>query len=138
MCRPRPRSQDQRLTNQGRVSIQPDKLGHDSTDVDRKEHESVVGVDADSGNATDLYDDEDEEDQIGRSFGGHSRRHTVSDGLTKRTTDAAGDGVRTVAVALDAVVNDALKVLPEIASGFTVELTATGIRTSLQRKFTSE
>ncbi|CAM3308761.1 hypothetical protein [Williamsia muralis] len=91
----------------------------------RKEHESVIGVDANSGAETDLYNDEG--NHIGRSIGGFSRRHTISDGLTARTTAVAGDGLRAVAVALDALIADALQVLPEIADGYTITFTATHI-----------
>lgn len=98
----------------------------------RKEHESVGGVDADSGSATDLYDAEGK--RVGRSTGGHSRRHTISDGLTERTTTAAGEGIRAVAIALDTVLTDVLNVLPQIADGFTLELTDTGYRTSRQMR----
>ena len=85
----------------------------------RKEHESVVGVDAKSGNARDIYDHQG--NLTGRAAGGHSRRHTAGDGLTERTTTAAGAGIRVVADALDDIINNTLEVLPRIADGFTVE-----------------
>ncbi|MDV7136738.1 hypothetical protein [Williamsia muralis] len=101
----------------------------------RKEHESVVGVDANSGAETDKYDAEG--NHIGRSIGGFSRRHTISDGLTERTTSVAGEGVRAVAVALEALIADALNVLPEIADGYTITFTATGIKYSRPAKRTT-
>lgn len=86
----------------------------------RKEHESVIGVDQHSGNAQDIYDDRG--NRIGRRvYGGH-RRHTISDGLTERTTQAAGDGVRAIANSLDAVITDTLAVLPLVADGYTLEI----------------
>lgn len=85
----------------------------------RKEHESVIGVDAGSGNGHDIFDHEG--NVTGRSVGGHSRRHTASDGLTQKTTAAAGDGLRVVAETLEGIVEDTLAVLPRITGGFTVE-----------------
>lgn len=85
----------------------------------RKEHESVIGVDAGSGNGRDILDHEGK--VTGRSVGGQSRRHTASDGLTERTTGAAGDGLRVVANTLESIIEDTLAVLPEITGGYTVE-----------------
>jgi hypothetical protein len=70
----------------------------------RKEHESVVGVDHNSGNATDLYDENGR--FTGRAVHSQSRPHTVSDGLTERTTLYAGSGVRSVAASTEAILNE--------------------------------
>jgi hypothetical protein len=84
----------------------------------RKEHESVTGVDQHSGRATDLFDPTGR--RHGRSVSARSRRHTASDGLTDRTTQVAGDGLRTVSTTLDAVITDTLKILPTLGGGFTL------------------
>jgi hypothetical protein len=90
----------------------------------RKEHESVVGVDQHSGNVSDLHDSLGK--HIGRQVSGQSRRHTTSDGLTERTTDVAGDGVRTVAKTFDAIITDTLEILPSLAGGYTLEIDRDG------------
>lgn len=87
----------------------------------RKEHEYVTGVDAESGNARDIYDAANQ--HIGRRVGGHGRRHKISDGLTASTTTAAGEGLRRVAQTLDAILtNTVMVVLPTQHYGFTVEI----------------
>ena len=57
----------------------------------------------------------------GRAEGGHSRRHTAGDGLTEKTTTAAGEGIRAVADTLNGIINNTFDVLPRIADGYTVE-----------------
>ncbi|GAB88172.1 hypothetical protein [Gordonia rhizosphera] len=87
----------------------------------RKEHEYVTGVDAESGNARDIYDATNQ--HIGRAVGGHGRRHKISDGLTARTTDAAGEGLRRIAQTLDIILTNTVDlVLPTQHDGFTVEI----------------
>lgn len=85
----------------------------------RKEHESVIGVDAGSGNGRDILDYDGK--VTGRSIGGQSRRHTASDGLTESTTEAAGAGLRVVAETLNSIIEDTLAVLPRITGGYTIE-----------------
>lgn len=85
----------------------------------RKEHEYVIGVDARSGNARDLYDNEG--NHVGRSVYGHGRRAKIGDGLTAKTTRVAGDGIRRVAQALDAILTNTVDVtLPQQHEGITV------------------
>ena len=91
----------------------------------RKEHESVVGVDQNSGHAVDRYDDDG--NLTGRTVYSHSRPHTVSDGLTERTTSAAGAAIRTVAASTEAILNDTLgAVLPQIENGFSLAIDNNG------------
>jgi hypothetical protein len=90
----------------------------------RKEHESVVRVDQHSGNAHDLYDAAG--NHIGRAVGAQSRRHTISDGLTERTTQAAGNGVRATPKAVDDVITDTLNILPYLADGYTLDIDSDG------------
>jgi hypothetical protein len=90
----------------------------------RKEHESVYGVDRHSGNSQNVYDSAGNVN--GRSVSGHARPHTVSDGLTEHTTHAAGEGVRVLAAALEAILNDTLQALPRIAAGFRIEIANDG------------
>jgi hypothetical protein len=85
----------------------------------RKEHESVIGVDAGTGHERDIFDHEGK--LTGRSGGGHSPKHTAGDGLTEKTTATAGDGIKVVAQALKNIIEDTLTVLPEITGGYTVE-----------------
>lgn len=84
----------------------------------RKEHESVVGVDAHSGHERDIFDYAG--NLTGRSGGGQGRRHTLGDGLTEKTTDAAGDGLRVVAEALKGIIEHTLAVLPTVTGGYEV------------------
>jgi hypothetical protein len=87
----------------------------------RKEHELVVGVDQNSGHARDIYDADGR--FAGRSMHSRSRRHTISDGMTQRTTEAAGNGLRQVAAATEAVLDETLTiVLPRIESGYTLAI----------------
>lgn len=87
----------------------------------RKEHEYVTGVDAHSGNAQDIYDAEDK--HTGRAVGGYGRRHKISDGLTEKTTNAAGDGIRRIAKAFDLILTNTVgTVLPTQHVGFTVDI----------------
>lgn len=84
----------------------------------RKEHEYVVGVDAQSGNAQDLFDDQG--NHVGRSIYGHGRRAKIGDGLTARTTSVAGAGIRRVAQALDAILTNTVEVTLPTQHGVTV------------------
>lgn len=95
----------------------------------RKEHEYVTGVDANSGAAQDLYDREG--NHTGHVVGGHGRRHKISDGLTEKTTDAAGDSIRRIAQAFDLILTNTVGVvLPTQHGGFTVDIDdPKGIRT---------
>ncbi|GAB2643628.1 hypothetical protein ABI214_12585 [Prescottella soli] len=95
----------------------------------RKEHEYVTGVDAHSGNAQDIHDAEKK--HTGRAVGGYGRRHKVSDGLTAKTTDAAGDSIRRIAQAFDLILTNTVgTVLPTQHGGFTVDIDdPKGIRT---------
>ncbi|MDZ4233334.1 MAG: hypothetical protein U1C73_06160, partial [Dietzia sp.] len=77
----------------------------------RKEHESVIGVDQHSGPGRDLYDGRG---HIGVAMSAQSRPHTISKGLTERTTGVAGDAVRTTAKAVEEVLDDTLNALPQI------------------------
>ena len=77
----------------------------------RKEHESVIGVDQHSGPSRDLYDDRG---HIGMAMSAQSRPHTISNGLTERTTEVAGDAVRATAKAVEEVLDDTLDALPQI------------------------
>ncbi|MGB3676777.1 MAG: hypothetical protein WA988_20295, partial [Candidatus Nanopelagicales bacterium] len=87
----------------------------------RKEHEYVTGVDADSGNGQDVYDANG--DHVGRRVGGYGRRHKIGDGLTAKTTDAAGDVVRRVTHAFDLILSNIVDtVLPTQHDGFTVNI----------------
>jgi len=91
----------------------------------RKEHESVAGVDQNSGNATDLYDANG--NFTGRSVHTRRRSHTISDGLTERTTLVAGCSVKRVAAAAEAILDDTLNiVLPRIEGGFTLAIDHAG------------
>ncbi|MFI6432907.1 hypothetical protein [Rhodococcus oryzae] len=94
----------------------------------RKEHEYVTGVDADSGNGRDLYDAAG--NHTGRSVGGHGRRHKISDGLTEKTTNVAGDAIRRLAQAFDLILTNTVgTVLPTQHGGLTVDIdSSTGIR----------
>jgi hypothetical protein len=50
--------------------------------------------------------------------------HTISNGLTERSTEAAGDAVRTIATAVEAVLEDTLNALPQITpTRFAFEIT---------------
>jgi hypothetical protein len=86
----------------------------------RKEHESVVGVDRDSGRADNIYDHAG--NVIGRDVRAGMRRHSAADGMTVTTTKIAGAGVRRVAIAVDAVITDTLTLLPSLTGGFTLEI----------------
>jgi hypothetical protein len=99
----------------------------------RKEHEIVTGVDQHSGRATDLFDPTGR--RHGRAVSARSRRHTASDGLTERTTQVAGDGLRAVCTTLDAVITDTLKILPTVAGGFTIEIDHDGRGHSISQPF---
>ncbi len=99
----------------------------------RKEHEIVAGVDQHSGRSTDLFDPTGR--RHGRSVSARSRRHTTSDGLTDRTTQVAGEGLRTVSSTLDAVITDTLKILPTLAGGFTLEIDHDGRSHSISQPF---
>ncbi|MBN3459831.1 hypothetical protein JNN96_38040 [Mycobacterium sp. DSM 3803] len=90
----------------------------------RREHESVHGVDEHSGYGSDILDNDG--NHIGRRIGARSRRHTGSDGLTEKTTQAAGNGMHAVAKAIDAVLDDTLRVLPQIARGYRLEISSDG------------
>lgn len=96
----------------------------------RKEHESVIGVDAQSGHERDILDYNG--NVTGRSGGGQSRRHIAGDGLTEKTTAVAGAGIRVVAETLDSIIEDALKVLPTITDGYTVEWDGKRLKQSRQ------
>lgn len=78
----------------------------------RKEHESVIGVDQHSGPGRDLYNNEGL--HIGVAMSAVSQRHTVSDGLTERTTQVAGDAIRVIAATAEAVLDDTLDALPQM------------------------
>ncbi|OBA40789.1 hypothetical protein [Gordonia sp. 852002-51296_SCH5728562-b] len=86
----------------------------------RKEHEYTVGVDSQSGTATDIYDEHGV--HVGRSIGGHGRKHRSGDGLTERTTSVAGAGIRRVATALDATITNTLTALPLLSGGFLLQI----------------
>ncbi|WP_336872392.1 hypothetical protein [Rhodococcus qingshengii] len=87
----------------------------------RKENEYVTGVDADSGNAEDLYDVND--NHVGRRVGGFGKRHKISDGLTAGTTEAAGDVIRREAVDFDLILtNTVATVLPTQHGGMTIDI----------------
>lgn len=86
----------------------------------RKEHESVVGIDRDSGRTNNIYDHAG--NVIGRDFHAGLRRHTAADGMTAKTTETAGAGVRRLAVAVDAVITDTLAQLPTLSGGFILEI----------------
>lgn len=87
----------------------------------RKENEYVTGVDADSGNAEDLYDAND--NHVGRRVGGFGKRHKISDGLTAGTTEAAGDVIRRVAEAFDLILTNTVStVLPTKHGGMTIDI----------------
>ena len=86
----------------------------------RKEHESVVGIDKYSGRADNIYDYAG--NVIGRGVRAGLRRHTVADGMTVKTTEIAGAGVRQVAIAVDAVITDTLTLLPSLTGGYTLEI----------------
>jgi hypothetical protein len=91
----------------------------------RKEHESVVGVDQHSGPGRDLYNNDGK--HIGVAISAESRPHTISNGLTERTTQVAGEAVRTIATAVEAVLDDTLNALPQItASRYTFEISHNG------------
>lgn len=75
----------------------------------RREHESVVGVDRDSGRADNIFGHDGK--VIGRRVRATPRRHTSGDGLTNRTVEIAGAGVRRVAIAVDAIITDTLRLL---------------------------
>ncbi|MCT7657632.1 hypothetical protein [Mycobacterium deserti] len=90
----------------------------------RKEHESVSGVDQNSGRASDIYDHAG--NVIGKRVAAQPRRHTSSDGMTERTTEVAGEGVRAVSKAVEAVITDTLAVLPRLTGGFTLEIDRNG------------
>jgi hypothetical protein len=78
----------------------------------RKEHESVTGIDRHSGPGHDLYHDDGT--YAGAAISALSRPHTISEGLTERTTEIAGRALRTVAVTVEAVLDDTLNALPQI------------------------
>jgi hypothetical protein len=91
----------------------------------RKEHESVIGVDQHSGPGRDLYDDDG--NRIGVAISAQSRPHIISNGLTERTTEVAGEAVRTIATAVEAVLDNTLDALPQITpTGYTLEITHDG------------
>ncbi|OBH17311.1 hypothetical protein [Mycolicibacter sinensis] len=91
----------------------------------RKEHESVIGVDQNSGPGRDVYNDDGS--HIGSAITAHSTPHTISDGLTERTTEVAGDAVRTIGNAVEAVLNDTLNALPHITpTSYTFEIAHDG------------
>lgn len=96
----------------------------------RKEHESVIGVDATSGIGRDILDHDG--NVTGRSVGGHSRRHTAGDGLTEKTTAVAGDGLRVIAETLTSVIEDTLSILPGITGGYTIEYDGKRLKQSWQ------
>lgn len=80
----------------------------------RKEHESVMGVDQHSGPGHDLYDRDGA--HIGVAVSAQSRPHTISNGLTARTTYIAGDAVRAIATSVEAVLDNTLNALPQITA----------------------
>ncbi|ORM02902.1 hypothetical protein [Prescottella equi] len=87
----------------------------------RKEHEYVTGVDADSGNGRDLYDGAG--NHTGRAVSGHGRRHKISDGLTEKTTNVAGNAILRIAQAFDLILTNTVgTVLPNQHDGFTVDI----------------
>lgn len=90
----------------------------------RKEHESVLGVDQNSGRATDHHDHAGI--VIGRRVSATRRGHQISDGLTEWTTQIAGDGVRAIATAIDSVVTDTLANLRQLTNGFVLNLDSNG------------
>lgn len=90
----------------------------------RKEHESVVGVDRDSGRVRDIVDAEGR--VTGKRYYAESRPHTVGRGLTERTTRVAGDGLRTIATSLESVITDTLEILPQLAHGYRLEIDYSG------------
>lgn len=86
----------------------------------RKEHESVSGVDQNSGRGSDYVDHAG--NVIGRRVSAIRRRHQVSDGLTDQTTQIAGEGVLAMATAVDAVITDTLANLRQLTNGFVLNL----------------
>lgn len=76
----------------------------------RKEHESVIGVDQHSGPGRDLYDNDGM--HIGVAISAQSLPHTASNGLTERTTEVAGEAIRTIATTVEAILDDTLHALP--------------------------
>lgn len=90
----------------------------------RKEHESVLGIGQRSGHMSDVLDAAGH--AVGKHFFGSRHGHQISDGLTERTTNLAGDGVREVARAVEAVITDTLDSLPQLTNGFVLEIDADG------------
>lgn len=90
----------------------------------RKEHEYVSGVDQNSGRGSDHLDQAG--NVIGRRVFAQRRRHQVSDGLTDRTTQIAGEGVRAMAATVDAVITDTLTNLHRLTNGFVLNLDSDG------------
>ncbi|WJG15900.1 hypothetical protein PWF70_23875 (plasmid) [Gordonia sp. Swx-4] len=86
----------------------------------RKEHESVSGVDAQSGNIVDLYKETTGE-FYGRVHRARGVRHTISDGKTEDTTAAAGEIIKAVATTLDVIITDTTAALKEL-TGITLEI----------------
>lgn len=90
----------------------------------RKEHESVLGIDQNSGRMSDVLGHDGS--VIGKRFFATRRGHQISDGLTDRTTLLAGDGVREVAQCVEAVITDTITHLPQLTNGFVLEIDADG------------
>ncbi|APE17538.1 hypothetical protein BOH72_22025 [Mycobacterium sp. WY10] len=90
----------------------------------RKEHEYVLGIDESSGHMSDVLDEAG--NVVGKRFFGSRRGHRISDGLTARTTYLAGEGVRELARAVEAVITDTLDNLPQLTNGFVLEIDANG------------
>lgn len=90
----------------------------------RKEHESVLGVDQNSGNMSDVlgYDGS----VIGKRMSAARRGHEDSNGLTDRTTALAGEGILRVAQCVDAVITDTLTNMRDLTNGFVLEIDAKG------------
>lgn len=81
----------------------------------RKEHETVRGVDADSGFAQNTYDYAGNPNGIQVST--TARRHVAADGLTARTTRVAGQVIPVIAAVLDETVAETLQNLDTLTGG---------------------
>ncbi len=90
----------------------------------RKEHESVVGIDKDSGRADNIYDYAG--NVVGRGFRATLRRHTAGDGMTTKSTVIAGAGVIELGIAVEAIITGTLELLPALTGGFTLEIDGHG------------
>ena len=98
----------------------------------RKEHESVRGVDAQSGFAENTYDYAGNPNGIRVSA--TARRHVAGDGLTARTTDVARRAIPVIATALDVTVGETLQNLSTLTGGrMSLQIDAQGRGRMVQR-----